>query len=309
MTSFKEHALLSEHFDALRHTLIRMFSLIAIGMLLSFFFYSPIISFLTSPLTKMNTDPSSLWKEERVEHIHLKNNTEKTLNYQLPRNHLGVVNSSHNLKDLDGNIQLPSRAWIIYTKPIETAQLLVLGPLEGMTIALKTSLWVGALITSPLWLFILLQFINPALHGHERRLIMPFLFTSITLMFLGGLFAFKITIPLANQYLSSFNQAIGLNFWSLEHYLNYTFFLLLANSLAFELCAIGIFAVHLEIVSAEGLSKHRRIAIVLAFVIGAFLTPPDVLTQLMLAIPLMVLYEIVILYARLKTGKSNMERN
>ena len=89
----------------------------------------------------------------------------------------------------------------------------------------------------------------------------------------------------------------------LTHYLDYTIFLLLANGLAFELCVLGLFAVHLGLVTAEGLLAKRRVAIVGAFILGALLTPPDVLTQIMLAIPLIVLYEGIILYARLKRSE------
>lgn len=179
-------------------------------------------------------------------------------------------------------------------------QLMILGPLEGIAIALKTSLWVGVVWTSPLWLFILFHFIAPGLHKHERRVIIPFILLSICLMLLGACLAFKVTIPLANEYLISFNNTLGVNIWSLEQYLNYTIFLLLANSLAFEFFVLGIFAVHFGIITVERLGSHRRLAIVMAFIIGALLTPPDVFTQLMLAIPLILLYEIVILYARLK---------
>lgn len=301
MTALDDKALFWEHVEAFRGTLFRMLAIIVLGMMLSFFFYIPIITFLTSPLINTKTAPAATWVEERIEHVRLKNNDNKTLIYQLPNNLIDILDMSPDIEKFDHNLlHIPSNAWLIYTRTVNPAQLFMLGPLEGMSIAFKTSLWVGALATSPLWLLILFQFIDPALHGHERRLIIPFLLSSLVLMAAGGLFAFKITIPLANEYLSSFNQAIGINLWSLEHYLNYSFFLLLANSLAFECCVIGIFSVHLGIVTGEGLRSHRRVAIVLAFVMGAFLTPPDVFTQLMLAIPLIMLYEIVILYASLK---------
>jgi sec-independent protein translocase protein TatC len=300
MTTPDNKALFSDHLEALRHTLIRILILIASGTTISFFFYSTIISFLISPLITKTNSKTATWIEERIEHIHLKNNSETTLTYQLPDNFIDIIKMSPNVKQFGQNIQIPSKESLTYTQTVSTQGLFVLGPLEGMLIALKISLWVGIVLTSPLWLFVLLQFIAPALHGHEKRLILPFLLISLVLMIIGGCFAFKVTIPLANEYLSAFNQAIGINLWSLKNYLDYTFVLLFANSLAFEFCVIGIFAVHLGVVSYEKLRAHRRWAIVLAFVMGAILTPPDVFTQLMLAIPLMIFYELIILYARFR---------
>ncbi len=300
-TESSEHAPFWEHVNALRSTILRIMTLIALGMVLSFFFYSTIISFLTSPLNKERSAATLASTEERIEHIRLKNDGPKILTYQLPHNLIDITQMSPNIERIGlKTLLIPPESWVTFTQPINSTQLVVLGPLEGMLIAFKTSLWVGALVTSPLCLLILFQFISPGLHAHERRLVIPFIMTSLTLMLMGALFAFNITIPLANQYLSSFNQAIGINLWSLEHYLDYTFFLLFASSLAFELGVIGIFAVHLGIVSAEKLRSNRRIAILMAFVIGALLTPPDVFTQMMLAIPMILLYEIVILYARFK---------
>lgn len=300
-TASHDNASFEDHVEALRQTLIRIFIIITCGVILSFFFSNSIISFLTRPAAQIQTSSMATLAEERIEHIRLKNKSNNTLTYQLPNHLIDIVQMSPEIEIVAHNtLLIPSGAWLTYIQPIKTTRLVILGPLEGMLITLKTSLWVGVVATSPFWLFVLLQFIIPALHRHERRLIIPFLFTSLVFMTIGGLFAFYITTPLANEYLSSFNQAIGMNLWSLEHYLDYTFFIILANSLAFEFFVIGIFAVHLGIITTEMLSSHRRLAIVLAFVIGALLTPPDVFTQFMLAIPLIILYETVILYTHLR---------
>jgi len=120
-------------------------------------------------------------------------------------------------------------------------------------------------------------------------------------MFLGGSFAYLITIPIANDYLLLFNQDIGTNFWSLSSYLDYTVILMIGNAISFECAVIGIFLVQQNILSSDTLIRKRRYFIVGAFILGAILTPPDVLTQAMLAIPLMILYELIILYAKFKS--------
>lgn len=194
----------------------------------------------------------------------------------------------------------------IFSSNSTNSSLVILGPLDGFLTTLKICLWVGAVGTSPFWLFVLFRFLSPGMRAGEKQLIIPFLAISALFILIGMSFAFWVTIPVANQYLMAFNQGIGINLWTLSQYLDYTLFLLLANGLAFELCAIGLFSVHLGIVSADSLISKRRYAIVGALILGALLTPPDVLTQLMLAIPLMGLYEIVILFARMRKRSTKL---
>lgn len=288
-----------DHVDELRKTLIRMLAIIVCGMIASFMCYGPLITFLTKPLIAASLEGPL--HEERLEHIRIVNDSASTKSYTIPHGTSHILHQSGGIEQLSAEtFKIPPGETLIYLKASpKTPQLVVLGPLEGMLIALKTSLWVGGVATSPLWLLVWLRFLLPGMHQGEKRLVIPFLLTSLAFISLGCLFAYTCTIPIANSYLFSFNQTIGTNLWSLGHYLDYTLFLLLANGLAFELCAIGIFAVHLGIVSAQWLASNRRYAIVGAFITGALLTPPDVLTQLMLAIPLIILYEGIILYARL----------
>lgn len=185
----------------------------------------------------------------------------------------------------------------------ESSKLILLGPLDGMAIAFKTSLWVGTATTSPFWMWLLFRFVSPALQQNEKMALTLFFFFSLTFFALGAAFAFYVTIPLSNLLFSNFNTEIGQNMWSLGHYLDYTLFLLLANGLAFEAAVIGLFSVHLGLIGAKGLVKHRRKAILGAFVLAALLTPPDVVTQVILAIPLIVLYEGLIIYSLVKRRK------
>lgn len=176
--------------------------------------------------------------------------------------------------------------------------LLVLGPLEGISIAFKVCFWLGVVLSSPAWGFTLLRFIVPALRKEERSLLFPFIILSYLFILIGFASAYFMTIPLANTYLQTFNASLGVNLWTLSNYLDYTFFLLLANGIAFEMGLLLLFLVHIRILTAELMIAKRRHMIVLAFILGAFLTPPEILTQLMLALPLIILYELAILYAK-----------
>lgn len=282
-----------DHIEALRRSFIRILSIIAAATIICFAFHEQIISFLTSPLQQTENG-------ERLESYRIRNpDLQKNLSTTLPQNSLYFDDLSKGVTLINKNSYLISPGGqLVYGKAVPQ-KLILLSPLEGFLISLKISFWLGIFLSSPAWLFVIAQFLLPGLHQSEKRLILPFIITSLLFVILGCLFAYFLTIPFANQYFSAFNSEIGLNLWSLGNYLDYTLFLLIANGIAFELSVIGIFAVHLQLISAEGLVANRRFAIIGAFILAALLTPPDVLTQLMLAIPLCILYEALIIYAKI----------
>lgn len=178
-----------------------------------------------------------------------------------------------------------------------TPKLVILKPTEGIVIALKVSFWTGLITTSPLWLFQFLLFFLPALKSEEKRGIFPLFVALLLFFFIGVTFSYQVTIPLANHYLLLFNENLGVNMWTLGNYIDYTFVLLLGNGLAFEVMVILFFLVHFQWVTQKQLREKRKYFILGAFVFSALITPPDVITQLLLAIPLSLLYEIAILYS------------
>jgi sec-independent protein translocase protein TatC len=184
-----------------------------------------------------------------------------------------------------------------------TPSLIILKPTEGIIIAMKVCFWVGLAATSPIWLFQLLLFILPALKSEEKKGILPFLLATILFFFLGVFFSYQVTIPLANHYLMAFNLSMGVNMWTLSHYVDYSFILMFGNGLAFEVTVILFFLVHYGWVTHHTLREKRKYFIVSAFIFSAIITPPDIMTQLLLAIPLTLLYEAAIIYAKLR--KSN----
>lgn len=292
------------HIDALRHTFLRILLIIISSVILCFVFHEPLISFLTKPFSFAPVGHADI--EERLEYLRIHNTEITPRKVVLSNSAMLSSDLSHDVNiDIDSEGRriyiIESQGTLVYAQTIEKAhELVILSPLEGIMISMKMSLWIGALISSPLWLYVLARFLLPGLHQHERRLILPFVIMSLAFVVTGCLFAYFFTIPLANQYLTAFNGDIGRNLWSLANYLDYTLFLLIANGIAFEMGVIGIFAVQLQLISAEALSENRRYAILGIFILATVLTPPDVLTQLMLAIPLIGLYEALIIYARLR---------
>jgi sec-independent protein translocase protein TatC len=264
------------------------------GMFIAFFFSQSILALLTFPLKALSSQPLQT-SEIRRERIFNQNSKEQL--YSLTGR---LVYKSDGVREITPETYIISQgAFVEVEKTHSPAQLAIFSPLEGMLASLKVSFWVGLVGTSPIWLYFILQFILPALHSQEKSLVAPFLLLSGLFLTAGGLFAYFVTIPLANIYLQSFNNAIGMNLWGLSSYLDYTLILILANALACEISVLLLFAVHYGFVSAEVLISKRKHMIVAAFILGALLTPPDILTQFMLAIPLIALYELAIIYAKI----------
>ena len=275
-----------EHVSELRKTLVQILGVLVVALVLSLYFYQEILTFFTAPLY------NAPLRKEVIAHIEVFNATAEPQNYTLNDGEKYVDPSK-------GGVIAPGERLLI-EKAAPANALVVFGPIEGMLIALKVSFWTAVVFSAPFWAYFILRYLLPALHPDEKRLLAPFLALSAAFIAAGLLLAYKITIPLANAYLQAFNSTIGTNLWSLSNYLDYTLFLMLANAFAFELAVVTLFLVHLGVLTAEFLAGKRRYAIVAAFILGAILTPPDILTQLMLALPLIALYELALLYARIR---------
>lgn len=299
MKSLDDSASFWEHVDDLRRTLIGVIGTLVLGIICALIFYPSIFSFITKPLQSLNAASPLQHQEIRRERI--SNSSSQETLYTLPSDVQNPLVTSPEVKEITPRtFAIPKGGFLEIERTLSSKNLVVFGPLEGMIIALKTCFWIGLVGTSPIWLLLILKFVAPALRQSEQRLLIPFLLTSLLFLSIGFIFAFFITIPIANRYLYLFNESLGTNLWSLSSYLDYTIFLLLANGIAFELSVIVIFMIHLGLLSAERMAQKRRQVIVGAFILGAILTPPDIATQFMLAIPLIGMYELTILYARLK---------
>lgn len=193
--------------------------------------------------------------------------------------------------------------------PLNIEQLYLFSPVEGFTSVLKTSFWGGFLFSSPLWIFLLLQFILPALRTREKKVIIPFFGLSTLFIGCGILFAYSVSLPLVVRFFQVFNEGIGENLWGLGHTLNFVLLFILAHGLVFEFYVGLLFMIHFGLLSAAQLKKARRAVIVLILALAAILTPPDVLSQVLLAGPMLFLYETAVLYATLRSHKYLISKN
>ncbi len=282
-----------EHVESLRSTLIWVVAVIGIGTAFSFLFHEPLLSFLSTPYQKV----AVAQEPERLVLERVTNRTQVTTLIHLPdkATPLGSL-------DKQGGVELLPGASIDYLLPGGTS-LIVLSPVEGFVTALKVSLWAGMILTSPVWVFVIILFVRPGLQGAEPSTLTAFYLLTLLFFGLGLAFAFYVTLPIATAFFFQFNGNLAQNTWALGPYLSYVVSLSLANGVAFELFVLLVGSIHLGVIGAKELVAKRRHVIVGLFVVGAILTPPDVLTQCLVALPLVVLYEIAILYARLRVRK------
>ena len=194
---------------------------------------------------------------------------------------------------------LPKNGYLIYT-----------GLTEAFFVYMKLAFFASLIITSPFILYQIWKFISPGLLLKEKKYVVPFVLSS-TLLFTGGvLFGYFIVLPPAFEFFVSFNNQYLQAMISFGDYLSLFVTFLLGFGLSFELPIFIFFLAKLGIVNAKMLSKQRRYAILIIFIVAAILTPsPDALSQILMAIPLMFLYEISIFVARFAAKKKVNSEN
>lgn len=179
---------------------------------------------------------------------------------------------------------------------------------------IKVAFFAAAFLSFPIFAAQVYMFVAPGLYKNEKGAFLPFLIATPFLFFGGGAFVYYIVMPVAWQFFTGFEQlAAGSGGLPIQlepkvnEYLSLVMRLIFAFGISFELPVVLTLLAKVGIVSADGLKKKRRYAIVIAFVAAAVLTPPDPLSQLALAIPIIVLYEISIYCAVLIGRRKDRE--
>jgi sec-independent protein translocase protein TatC len=180
---------------------------------------------------------------------------------------------------------------------------------EGFIVQLKVGFFTAIFVTFPVFANQMWAFVAPGLYKHEKRAILPFLVASPILFILGAALVYYFVIPLAWKFLLGFQTTGAQTALPIEleaaigDYLSLVMSLILAFGIAFQMPVLLVLLAKVGIISSEGLKSKRRYAIIGIFVFAAVVTPPDVISQLGLAIPMMLLYEISIVGAKLVEKK------
>ncbi|HEV7489590.1 MAG TPA: twin-arginine translocase subunit TatC [Rhodanobacteraceae bacterium] len=164
---------------------------------------------------------------------------------------------------------------------------------------IKLAFFVALFIAMPFILYQLWAFVAPGLYRQEKRLALPILLSAMVLFYVGCAFAYFLVLPAVFTFLTSVAPAGVAVMPDIGHYLDFVLVLFMAFGLCFEVPVVIIILVSLGVVTPAQLVKSRGYAIVGATVIAAVLTPPDVLSMLMLAVPMCALYELGIIAARM----------
>jgi len=177
---------------------------------------------------------------------------------------------------------------------------------EAFFTYLKVALLSGIMLAAPVIIYQFWMFVTPGLYKKEKRILIPIVILSSVFFIGGSLFGYFIVFPWGFKFFLGFATETIRPLPSMKEYLSFSAKLLLAFGLVFELPLVLTFLARIGIVSVDFLKKNRKYALLLFFAGSAILTPPDVVTQVMMALPLMVLYEISIIGAKV-FGKKKPE--
>ena len=203
-----------------------------------------------------------------------------------------------------------SDIYTIFAQPLLTAL-----PLDGKMIAtdvvgvflvpVKVTLLVAFLLCLPYVLYQVWAFVAPGLYAHEKRLVVPLIVTSSVLFFCGMAFAYFVVFPSVFRFMAAIAPEGVAWMTDIEKYFSFVLSMFIAFGVTFETPVAVVLLVRMDIVSVDKLKQGRPYVIVGAFVIAAIFTPPDVVSQLLLAIPLCLLYELGIRISSVIDTKSS----
>ncbi len=200
--------------------------------------------------------------------------------------------------------------WIFYILklPAEGISLIYIEMTEMLGTIMKVCITAGIILAMPYLVFQGIMFVSPALTSREKKYVY-FILPWIALMFMGGVaFGYFILIPPATRFLISFGSDIARPEIRVGNYVSVVARLLLAIGIVFEMPVITTFLARLGVLKPKWLSDHRRVAIIFAFILAAIITPTfDPINQSLVAVPLIILYEMSIWLARLVYKKPPVE--
>lgn len=295
-----------EHLEDLRWTLIKSAAAVAVGMVLCLIAGDTIVRILKRPLERSS--------------LNLPSKQGYSLSLQFGTNHLGTFNLATNLigtfqlwtnhAAAKLNITQVGSNYLVALEPVlnpdrivhpsSKIELLNLSPAGGFFVAFQVAFYAGLVLASPFILYFVGQFVLPALKINEKKYLFRGLGIGSVLFFLGVAFCYFILMPMALAASFKYSQWLGFSAlqWRAEEYIGFVCKFMLGMGLGFEMPVVILMLVKLGLVTADQLAKFRAYMVVINLVLGAVLTTPEVLTQLMMFVPLQFLYEVSIWIAR-----------
>ncbi|MCX7816071.1 MAG: twin-arginine translocase subunit TatC [Syntrophales bacterium] len=207
------------------------------------------------------------------------------------------------------------RIFEIITKPLANAlpknsHMIYTGLPEAFFIYLKIAFFSSLFLTSPYTLYQIWGFISPGLYPSEKRYIVPFVISSTLLFVAGVLFCYFLALPPAFAFFVEFSSDFLRPMISFKEYISFSLKMLLAFGICFELPVFVFFLTKVGVVNNKMLARQRRYAILIIFIVAAILTPsPDAFSQILLALPLVILYELSIYLSKIAGRKESKDNS
>ncbi|HKL35388.1 MAG TPA: twin-arginine translocase subunit TatC [Salegentibacter sp.] len=162
-----------------------------------------------------------------------------------------------------------------------------------------TSITAGFIIAFPYVIYQFWQFVSPAMHDNERKHAKGFIFITSLLFFIGVIFGYYVVTPLSINFLGKYQVSEAVfNDFDLSSYIGLVRASVLASGLIFELPIVIYFLTRVGVVTPQFLKKYRKYALVIVLILSAIITPPDIVSQIIVAIPVLILYEVSILISK-----------
>ncbi len=198
---------------------------------------------------------------------------------------------------------------IIHVLPQDT-NIIAIGIISPFLTPLKMSLIISVYVAMPYLLYKIWSFIAPALYKHEKQMILPLIVSTTILFYAGLLFSFYIVFPVIFGFLSSIGPNIVDFTPDIQYYLDFVLKVSFAFGVAFEVPIATILLIIFEITTVEKLKNNRPYIIIGAFILGMLLTPPDIISQTLIAIPIWLLFEAGLIFSPLfKQNKQEVPIN
>lgn len=196
----------------------------------------------------------------------------------------------------------------LVVKPAKGLDFIYLSPPELFIAYVKISLILGLVLALPVVLFQIWKFIKPGLKENEKKYVLIAMFMGIVFLVMGIMFAYYIIIPMTIQFFIKMSADQIEPLFSFANYLSFIGSLLLSFGLVFELPLIVILLSQLGLVAPNTFKKYRKLVILGIFIVAAILTPPDIISQSLMAIPMVLLYEFsIVISSIIYRKKKNQE--
>lgn len=178
-------------------------------------------------------------------------------------------------------------------------QFIYVGLAEALVAQLKVAFIAAVVVASPFIIWNIWSFIKPALYDNEKKYVLGFTFASVILFILGVAFGYMVVFLSAITFFVYVGQDIATPMLSISDYVSFLFGFVIPFGLVFEMPIISFVLARMGLVTAKSLSAFRKYIVLVIFVVAAFLTPPDVFSQCLMALPMLILYELGIIVVKI----------